>query len=226
MWPNPQESADLVTFTEKILNGKFHFLCSSNPTFWVTFLFIEPWSSNIIQVLFLNFNHRSVWKHDGFIAFEILFKNVFLLFALRKILSYLEVISFSSSCGLRTGLSKTFRFSSASRCSVYFDQQQGSIDFSSSPQYVNSSSNNGPQISDGACSFPKPILKLLKSNHAANIYLFKVNNRNTRKRSEICSKLTIKTPERRQRRRSGVFIVNFEHISHLFLVLLLLTLNM
>ena len=27
-------------------------------------------------------------------------------------------------------------------------------------------------------------------------------------------------------RRSGVFIVNFEHISHLFLVFLLLTLNM
>ena len=31
---------------------------------------------------------------------------------------------------------------------------------------------------------------------------------------EICSKLTIKTPERRQRRRSGVFIVNFEYISY------------
>ena len=30
------------------------------------------------------------------------------------------------------------------------------------------------------------------------IYLFKVNNRNTRTRCEICSKLTIKTPERRQ----------------------------
>ena len=29
--------------------------------------------------------------------------------------------------------------------------------------------------------------------------------------------LTIKTPERRQRSRSGDFIVNFEHISHLFL---------
>ena len=27
------------------------------------------------------------------------------------------------------------------------------------------------------------------------IYLFKVNNRNTRKRCEICSKLTIKTPD-------------------------------
>ena len=32
---------------------------------------------------------------------------------------------------------------------------------------------------------------------------------------EICSKLTIKTPKRRQWRRFGVFIVNFEHISHL-----------
>ena len=52
--------------------------------------------------------------------------------------------------------------------------------------------------------------------------LLQINNRNTRKRCEICSKLTIKTPERR---RSGVFIANFELISHLFLVLLLLTLN-
>ena len=55
---------------------------------------------------------------------------------------------------------------------------------------------------------------------------------------EIHSKLTIKTPELRQWRRSGVFIVklfvnlfivnfivNFTHISHLFLVFLLLTLS-
>ena len=48
---------------------------------------------------------------------------------------------------------------------------------------------------------------------SANIYLFKVNNRNSRKRCEVCSKLTIKTPERRQWRHSGVFIVNFEHTS-------------
>ena len=47
--------------------------------------------------------------------------------------------------------------------------------------------------------------------------MFKVNNRNTRKRLGICSKLTIKTPER-LRRRSSVFIGNFEHISHLFIV--------
>ena len=29
MWPHPQESADLVTFNEEILNGKLHFLCSA-----------------------------------------------------------------------------------------------------------------------------------------------------------------------------------------------------
>ena len=28
MWPNPQETAELVTFTEEICDGKFHFLCS------------------------------------------------------------------------------------------------------------------------------------------------------------------------------------------------------
>ena len=32
---------------------------------------------------------------------------------------------------------------------------------------------------------------------SANIYLFKFNNTNTRKRCEICSKLTIITPEQR-----------------------------
>ena len=55
--------------------------------------------------------------------------------------------------------------------------------------------------------------------------MFKVNNRNTRTRYEIYSKLTVKTPERRQWYCSGVFIVNFEHISHLNLVFLMLTLS-
>ena len=44
------------------------------------------------------------------------------------------------------------------------------------------------------------------------IYLPKVKNRSTRTRCEICSKLTIKTPERRQWRRSSVSIVNFQRI--------------
>ena len=58
----------------------------------------------------------------------------------------------------------------------------------------------------------------------ANIFLFKVSNRNIGKRCEICSKLRINTSEQSRWQRS-VFIVNFEHISHLILVLLLLTLN-
>ena len=59
----------------------------------------------------------------------------------------------------------------------------------------------------------------------AGNYMFKVNYRNTRTRCEICSKLTIKTSERHHWRRSGVFIVNSKHISHLVLVFLLLTLS-
>ena len=40
-----------------------------------------------------------------------------------------------------------------------------------------------------------------------------------------CSKLTIKIPERRHWRRYVIFIVNFEHSSHLVLVFPLLTLT-
>ena len=64
-----------------------------------------------------------------------------------------------------------------------------------------------------------------------NIYLFKVNNRNIRKRCKIYSKLTTKSffatllKSHFSRRRSGVFIVNFEHISYLFLVFLFSNLN-
>ena len=65
-----------------------------------------------------------------------------------------------------------------------------------------------------------------KGINPAGIYLLKVNNRNTRTRCKICSKLTIKIPERRHWSRSGVFIVNFEQMSHLVLVFVLLPLNM
>ena len=61
---------------------------------------------------------------------------------------------------------------------------------------------------------------------STDIYLLKFYHRNTRTRCEICSELMIKTPERRQCRRSSVFIFNFEDIAHLPLVFLLSTLNM
>ena len=62
-------------------------------------------------------------------------------------------------------------------------------------------------------------------HNPAGIYLLIVNNANIRARCKICSKLTIKTPERRQW-CSGVFIFNFEHISQLAVMFLLLTLDM
>ena len=61
------------------------------------------------------------------------------------------------------------------------------------------------------------------SLYQAGNFVFKVNSRNTRKRCEICSELTIKTPERRQWIMNN--IVNFEHISHLVLVFYLFTLS-
>ena len=63
------------------------------------------------------------------------------------------------------------------------------------------------------------------SSNQDNIYLFEVNNRNTRKKCKICPKLRQKTLERPHWPRSGVLVVNFEHISHLFLVFLLCILN-
>ena len=54
----------------------------------------------------------------------------------------------------------------------------------------------------------------------AGIYSLKDNNSTIRTICKICSMLTIKTPERRHWRRSCVFIVNFEHISHFVLVIL------
>ena len=55
----------------------------------------------------------------------------------------------------------------------------------------------------------------------AGNYMYK----NTRTRCKICSKLTIKKPEQGQWRHFGVFLINFEHISHFVLVFLLLTMN-
>ena len=54
--------------------------------------------------------------------------------------------------------------------------------------------------------------------YPGGIYMFKVNNKNIRTRCEICSKITVKIPERRQWHCFGVFIVHFEHISHILLL--------
>ena len=68
------------------------------------------------------------------------------------------------------------------------------------------------------------MLTVLNSFSTCN-YMSTVNNRKTRTKCEICSKLTIKTTERHHCLRPVVFIVNFEHISHIVLVFLLFNLS-
>ena len=68
----------------------------------------------------------------------------------------------------------------------------------------------------------KATLKICGNSNPASVYLFRVNDRNTKKWCEICAKLIINNSHWRH---CGVFIVNFEHVSYLFLVFQLLTLN-
>ena len=54
-----------------------------------------------------------------------------------------------------------------------------------------------------------------KWEYPAGIILFKVRNGNNRTMCEICSKLTLKTPERCYQRFSGVFIVKFDGVEQI-----------
>ena len=47
MWPNPQETANLVTFTEEILNGKLQYLCSAS---WYIHLSLNIISTYLVLV--------------------------------------------------------------------------------------------------------------------------------------------------------------------------------
>ena len=77
-----------------------------------------------------------------------------------------------------------------------------------------------------AISRKKKVILQLNSNCIPDDnYMFKVNNKNTKTRCEICSKLTIKTSEWGHWCCSDLINNNFEHTSHLLLVFLLLTLS-
>ena len=75
-------------------------------------------------------------------------------------------------------------------------------------------SNNSSRVTLYLKSQPNGLSSQIPPSRQLHV---KVNNKNTRTRFEIPSKLTVKTP--------GVLIVNFEHISHLVLVIQLLTLR-
>ena len=51
MWPNPQEAADLVTFTEEILNGKLHFLFFEVRKFCLWLLHLVSWIISLFYIM-------------------------------------------------------------------------------------------------------------------------------------------------------------------------------
>ena len=53
-------------------------------------------------------------------------------------------------------------------------------------------------LEKGRQNWEKVLVSNKSTPNPASIYLFKVNNGNTRTMSEPCSKLTIKSPERRR----------------------------
>ena len=79
MWPNPQETADLVTFTEEILDGKLHFLCtvywrslsriisenlgsSGGKHLWWSSVLVKPLSLWFTINLLINFKLMVLWN--------------------------------------------------------------------------------------------------------------------------------------------------------------------
>ena len=66
MLPNQQETADLVMFTEEILNGKLHFLCTNDTYYLVFFLSINYLKlcsvNNVLSSMGKFYHHKSNWK--------------------------------------------------------------------------------------------------------------------------------------------------------------------
>ena len=67
MWPNPQETADLVTFTKEILNGKLYFLCSEKGHTNECFLYSPQSYLYVIKLVFMFKSKFLKLKRDSFL---------------------------------------------------------------------------------------------------------------------------------------------------------------
>ena len=94
MWPNPQETANSVTFTEEILNGKLQYLCSAC---WYIHLSLNIISTYLVLVLLFKdhwglvhellvcslkierylFRDKSSWIFIYFVLSRLVFANQF-----------------------------------------------------------------------------------------------------------------------------------------------------
>ena len=73
MWPNPQETADLFTFTEEILNGKLYFLCNRLDTDCM--IYQGKTSRKWLTDLFLMHPFPTPWKHQKTYQFFNVFRE-------------------------------------------------------------------------------------------------------------------------------------------------------
>ena len=143
---NVQFPANLVTFTEEILNGKLHVLCSD-------------WSERCLRLLL-----NQTDKKSENLSMEV---KRFRILALKF-------------------------FKTLNRLSPKF----ATYTFIISPTHIIKDTTYVLTIETHQ-NMETIALEPLGHIYPAGNYMFKVNNRNTRTRCEICSKLTIKTPERR-----------------------------
>ena len=78
MWPNPQENADLLTFTEEILNGKLHFLCSEffstdwKVTYYATLVSVRNIDGIVVKTISHMFSQKKIMATIGFDKFIII----------------------------------------------------------------------------------------------------------------------------------------------------------
>ena len=69
MWPNPKVTTDLVTYTEEIINGNLHFLCSEIDQYDLSYFILKRADYRNYQI-FLNRRYYLVteysrsWKFD------------------------------------------------------------------------------------------------------------------------------------------------------------------
>ena len=72
MWPNPQFPVDLVTFTEEILHGKLHSLCSdTNANANTMIIFIIKDTKLHVPVVTLKHNKNNLKKCEKVLAKEL-----------------------------------------------------------------------------------------------------------------------------------------------------------
>ena len=95
MWPNPQETADLVTFTEEILNGKLHFLCSDHSNTGSFFCNMLPKVNSAIHWNFI----CPMKSYSFFLSkvIELILRNFLALCTLNKLFNLSEVYGIYSN---------------------------------------------------------------------------------------------------------------------------------